>query len=103
MLAVSELVGVNVATVLPALKLTAPATALPPESCTVNDTVFGTTAWENVAVGVTETGLPVDPLVGVTAVTVGGVRARRLRVHHVDPVVGALKVFDGKAFAAPYP
>ena len=31
----------NVATVLPALKLTAPATALPPESLTVNDTVFG--------------------------------------------------------------
>ena len=72
-LAASELVGVNVATVLPVLKLTEPATLLPLESCTVNDTVFGTTAWENVAVGATETGLPVDPAVGVTVVTVGGV------------------------------
>jgi hypothetical protein len=72
-LAASELVGVNVATVLPLLKLTEPATAFPPESLSVNDTVFGTTAWENVAVGATETGLLVDPFVGVTAVTVGGV------------------------------
>ena len=73
MLPASELAGVNVATVLAPLKLTVPATVLPPESCTVNDTVFGTTAWENVAVGATETGLPVEPEVGVTVVTPGGV------------------------------
>ena len=60
-LAASELVGVKVATVSAALKVTEPATAFPPESLTVNDTVLGTTAWENVAVGATETGLPVDP------------------------------------------
>jgi hypothetical protein len=42
---------VNVATVLPPLKLTGPATALPPESFTVNDTESGATACENVAVG----------------------------------------------------
>ena len=57
----SEFVGVNVATVLPLLKLTAPATAFPLESCSVNDTVLGTTAWENVAVGATETETPVAP------------------------------------------
>ncbi len=39
----------------------------------MNDTVLGTTAWENVAVGATETGLPVEPAAGVTVVTVGGV------------------------------
>jgi len=64
---------VNVATVLPVLKLTEPATVVPPEFCNVNDTVLGTTAWENVAVGATETGFPVDPLAGVTVVTTGGV------------------------------
>ena len=38
----------------------------------MNDTVLGTTAWENVAVGATETGTPVAPALGVTLVTVGG-------------------------------
>jgi hypothetical protein len=69
----SELAGVNVATVLAPLKLTEPATAFPPESFTVNDTVLGTTAWENVAVGATDTATPVAPWLGVTVVTVGGV------------------------------
>jgi len=72
-LAASELVGVNVATVLAPLKLTEPGTVFPPESLSVNDTVLGTTGWENVAVGAAETGLPVDPEVGVAVVTVGGV------------------------------
>jgi hypothetical protein len=72
-LAASELVGVNVATVSAPLKLTDPATALPPESLSVNDTVLGTTAWLNVAVGATDTALPVDPALGVTVVTDGGV------------------------------
>ena len=71
-LAASELDGVNVATVSALLKLTEPATEFPPESFSVNDTVFCTTAWENVAVGATETGLPVDPAEGVTVVTAGG-------------------------------
>ncbi len=69
----SELAGVNVATVLPLLNVTEPATLVPPESFSVNDTVLGITAWENVAVGATETGLPVDPALGVTVVTTGGV------------------------------
>ena len=43
----------------------------PLESFTVNDTVLGTTASENVAVGATETGLLDDPESGVTLVTVG--------------------------------
>jgi hypothetical protein len=68
----SELFGVNVATVLAPLKLTEPATAFPLESLTVNDTVLGTTACENVAVGATDTGTPVDPSLGVTDVTDGG-------------------------------
>jgi hypothetical protein len=55
------------------LKLTAPFTVLFDESFTVNDTVLGVTGWENVAVGATDTALPVDPALGVTAVTVGGV------------------------------
>ena len=49
MLAVSGLVGVNVATVLPALKLTDPGTDVPPESFSVNVTELCTTAWLNVA------------------------------------------------------
>ena len=36
-----------------------------------NDTVLGTTAWENVAVGATETATFVAPWLGVTLVTVG--------------------------------
>jgi len=67
----SGFVGVNVATVLPALKLTEPATGFPLESCRVNDAVLGTTAWENVAVGATETETPVAPELGVALVTVG--------------------------------
>jgi hypothetical protein len=67
----SALAGVKVATVLVLSKVTEPATALPPESVSVNDTVFCTTGWENVAVGATETGTPVAPWLGVTLVTVG--------------------------------
>ncbi len=70
-LAASELVGVNVATVLPALKVVAPLIVFPPESCRVNDTVLGTTACENVAVGAADTATPVAPAAGVTPVTVG--------------------------------
>src|SRR5215813_1170314 len=73
LLAASELAGVNVATVFPALKLTDPATAVLLASLSVNDTVLGTTACENVADGATDTGLPVDPPAGVTVVTCGGV------------------------------
>src|SRR5215472_3701825 len=58
----SGFVGVNVATVLPLLKLTVPATGLLLESFTVN-----------VAVGAADTGFPVDPAAGVTVVTVGGI------------------------------
>ena len=70
-LAASELDGVNVATVLPLLKPTVPATGFPLESLSVNDTLLGTTAWENVAVGAIVTGLPDDPVPGVELVTVG--------------------------------
>ena len=70
--AASGFVGVNVATVSAALKLTVPATVFPPESTMVNDTVPGCTGCENVAVGATDTALPVDPALGVTAVTAGG-------------------------------
>jgi hypothetical protein len=71
-LAASALVGVNVATVFPLLKATVPATLCPLESTTVNDAVLGVTAWENVAVGATDTATPVAPEAGVTPVTVGG-------------------------------
>ena len=70
--AASELDGVNVATVFPPLKATDPATLFPAESFTVNDTVLGVTAWENVADGATDTATPVAPELGVTDVTVGG-------------------------------
>jgi hypothetical protein len=69
--AASELVGVNVATVLPPLKPTDPATLFPAESTTVNDTVLGVTACENVADGATDTATPVAPELGVTLVTAG--------------------------------
>jgi hypothetical protein len=42
-LAASEFVGVNVATVFAPLKVTEPVTAFPPESFTVNDIVLCTT------------------------------------------------------------
>jgi hypothetical protein len=67
----SALDGVNVATVSAPLKLTDPATEAPPESFTVNDTEPGVTGCENVAVGATDTGTPVDPSLGVTPDTVG--------------------------------
>ena len=70
-LAASELDGVNVATVFPPLKPTVPATLFPPESTTVNDTVPGITACENVADGATDTATPVAPELGVTLVTAG--------------------------------
>ena len=63
----------NVATVLPALKLTAPGTVVPDAVFNVNVTVLGTTAWEKVAVGATDTATPVAPEAGVAVVTVGGV------------------------------
>jgi hypothetical protein len=37
----------------------------------VNDTVPCVTAWENVAVGATDTGTPADPALGLAAVTAG--------------------------------
>jgi hypothetical protein len=48
-----------------------PETVLPLEFLSVKDTLLGTTAWENVAVGATEPGLPEEPEPGVTLVTVG--------------------------------
>jgi hypothetical protein len=71
-LAASALVGVNVATVFPPLRTADPATLCPLESTTVNDTVPGVTAWENVAAGATDTATPVAPAAGVTLLTVGG-------------------------------
>ena len=69
----SGLDGVNVATVSALLKPTVPATLFPPESFTVNDTVPGVTAWENVADGATDTATPVAPEAGVAVVTTGAV------------------------------
>ena len=69
----SELFGVNVATVSAALNPTDPATLFPPESFTVNDTVLGVTACENVADGAVDAALPVDPAAGDTVDTTGGV------------------------------
>ena len=63
----------NVATVLVPSRLTDPPTVFPPESFSVNPTVPSTTAWENVAVGATETETPVAPALGVTLTTAGGV------------------------------
>ena len=92
----------NVATVLPALKLTAPATGFPPESCSVNDTVFGTTAWENVAVGATETGPPSPQKLGVTPVTVGGAfGVTALDGDEAGPVPVALVADTVKVYVVP--
>ena len=71
-LAASGLFGVNVATVFPLLNPTDPATLFPAESSTVNDTVLGVTACENVADGATDTATPDAPELGVTPVTDGG-------------------------------
>jgi hypothetical protein len=85
------LVGVNVATVLPALKLTDPETVVPPESRTVKVTVLGTTAWEKVAVGAADTATPVAPEAGVTPVTVGAkVGVTALDGEEAGPVPTAL-------------
>jgi hypothetical protein len=71
-LAASELPGVNVATVFPPLNPTVPATLFPAESTTVNDTVPGCTACENVTDGATDAATPEAPELGVTPVTAGG-------------------------------
>jgi hypothetical protein len=70
--AASEFVGLNVAMVSALSKLSEPATSLPLESLSVNDTLLGTTASENVAAGAASTESPVEPAVGDTVVTVGG-------------------------------
>ena len=57
------------------LRLTEAGRAFLPEARAalqrVDDAVLGTTAWENVTVGATVTGLPDDLFDGVTLVTVG--------------------------------
>jgi hypothetical protein len=65
--------GVNVATVLPLLKPTVPATAEPEPSFTVNTSDDDDTASENVADGATDVATPVAPLAGTCDVTDGGV------------------------------
>jgi hypothetical protein len=65
--------GVNVATVLPLLKPTEPATADPEPSCTVNTNDDDDTASENVADGATDVDTPVAPSAGTRDVTDGGV------------------------------
>jgi len=65
--------GVNVATVLPLLKPTVPATADPEPSFTVNTNDDDDTASENVADGATDVDTPVAPLAGTCDVTDGGV------------------------------
>jgi hypothetical protein len=70
--AASGFEGVKVATVFPLPNATFPATLLPPESTTLNDTVLGVTACENVADGATATATPVAPELGVVLVTDGG-------------------------------
>jgi len=64
--------GVNVATVLPLLKPTEPATADPEPSFTVN-TNDDDTASENVADGATDVDTPFAPSAGTCDVTDGGV------------------------------
>jgi hypothetical protein len=65
--------GVNVATVLPLLKPTVPATADPEPSFTVNTNDDDDTASENVADGATDVATPVAPAAGTCDVTDGGV------------------------------
>jgi hypothetical protein len=65
--------GVNVATVLPLLKPTEPATVDPEPSFTVNTSDDDATASENVADGATDVATPVAPSAGVRDVTDGGV------------------------------
>jgi len=65
--------GVNVATVLPLLKPTVPATADPEPSFTVNTNDDDDTASENVADGATDVDTPVAPSAGTCDVTDGGV------------------------------
>ena len=77
----------NVATVLVASRLTDPPSVFPPESFSVNPTVPSTTAWENVAVGATETENARRPGAGRDTHHRRRRRPRRLRVHHVEPVV----------------
>jgi hypothetical protein len=90
-LAASELLGVNVATVLLLSRPQVPATGFPPESLSVNDSELGTTACENVAVGVTDTATPVDPALGVTLVTDGaGLGVTLLDAAEAGPVPLAL-------------
>jgi hypothetical protein len=68
-----------------------PATGFPLESTTVNETVLGCTACENVAVGAAETETPDAPELGVTLVTVGGAfGVTALEGEEAGPVPAAL-------------
>ena len=70
--AVNAAPGVNVATVFPVPKLTAPPTNAPVGSANVNDTELGNTACENVADGAVDTGLLDEPAGRVARLTAGG-------------------------------
>src|SRR5262249_29234358 len=72
-LAASELAGVNVATVFPALKLTDPATPPPPGPCAVTASCPGPPAGQTAPDGAADPGSPAAPAAGVTLVTCGGV------------------------------
>ena len=97
----SEFVGVNVATVSVLSKVVVPGTEFPLGSVTVNDTVLGTTALENVTVGAVDTGLLVRPGIGRDT---GHRRCRAGRLRrvedHVDGVARAVKLVRGETGSA---
>src|SRR5215471_18354395 len=69
--AASGFAGVKVATVSVPFIEVVPGTVVPLGSVSLNDTVLGSTASENVAVGWVETGLLDEPATGVALVTAG--------------------------------
>ena len=69
----------------------------------MNVTVFGTTAWENVAVGATDTATPVAPEAGVTLVTVGaGLGVTALDADESGPVPIAFVADTVNVYVVPF-
>ena len=97
--AASGLPGVNVATVSAPLKPTDPLTD-PPGPVTVNDTVLGCTACENVTVGSVNTGFP-DTHHQASPPTPPAAWSPTMRVHHIDPVVRRVETVRGEDAARP--
>ena len=99
--AASGLSGVNVATVSAPLKPTDPLTDPPPEAVTVNDTVLGYHRLRERHRRIGRHRVPRRPIIRRHRRHHRRRGPRRLRVHHIDPVVRRVEAVRGEDVARP--